>query len=352
LARLEFVLRADMMRNQMDETRTTQTEIARALIYVAPQRIALETVSLSVCAKDDFSEAQVKVRTLWSGISRGTERLVYEGKLPRSEWLRMRAPHQDGDFPFPVKYGYSAVGIVEEGPCALRQKPVFALFPHQDRFRICSDDVIVVPEPIPPRRAILAANMETALNAVWDADVHVSHNIVIIGAGVVGCLIGAILARTHKGSITLVDIDAGRADIAEAFGLGFCQPDQTPRRADIVFHTSASQAGLQLALDIARFEGRIIELSWYGDEPVSIPLGGAFHSQRLRLISSQVGHVAPSHRATWSHRARLEAALSMLDDSRFDRLITGEVAFDDLPAELSRILARGAVGLATAVRYG
>ncbi len=321
------------------------------MVYVAPQRIALKNVALAVCAKDDFSMAQVKVRTLWSGISRGTERLVYQGKLPPSEWTRMRAPHQEGEFPFPVKYGYAAVGIVEDGPSALRQKTVFALFPHQERFLVNPDQVVVIPDHIPPRRAILAANMETALNAIWDAGLSAAHNIVIVGAGVVGCLVGAIAARMPGTTVTLVDIDPQRADIASAFGLRFCLPAQTPGGADIVFHTSASEAGLKLSLDSAGFEGKIIELSWYGDRSIAMPLGGAFHSQRLQLISSQVGHVAPSRRANWSHRARLQAAISMLDDPRLDLLITNEVAFDDLPEQIAAILAPAASGLATAVRY-
>ncbi|MGF1621275.1 MAG: zinc-binding alcohol dehydrogenase [Rhodomicrobiaceae bacterium] len=291
------------------------------------------------------------IRTLYSGLSRGTERLVFEGRLPESEWTRMRAPFQEGDFPYPVKYGYAAAGVVEAGPEALVGRAVFALYPHQDFFTIPAEAVIPVPENVPPRRAVLAANMETALNALWDSQAHAGHKIVIIGAGLVGCLIAHLAARLPGADVTLVDILPERAEVARSLGVNFSLPDEAPRGAEIVFHTSASEPGLRLALGIAAFEGRIIEVSWFGDKPVSLPLGGAFHSQRLQLISTQVGHVATPMRGRMTHRQRLEKALHLLDDSRLDALITEEVALDDLPDALPRLLAPDALGIATAICY-
>jgi NADPH:quinone reductase-like Zn-dependent oxidoreductase len=332
-----------------DETRDGDRMPARALHYLAPRHAAIQPVALNI---DDGSHvASISLRTTFTGLSRGTERLVFEGKLPQSEWQRMRAPHQEGDFPFPVKYGYSAVGVVESGPEDLVGRSAFGLFPHQDQIVARSDDVVALPEGVPPRRAVLAANMETALNGVWDSGVSAGHNVLIIGGGVLGALVAAIVGRMPGVRVGLVDVRADRADLAHTLGADFFAPQNAPGGADIVFHTSASEAGLRLALTCAGFEGRIVELSWYGDRDVSLPLGEAFHSQRLQLISSQVGHVAPSHRPRWTHRDRLEKALALLDDPRLDALITEEVAFDDLPDELPRLLAPDAPGLATVIRY-
>lgn len=325
-------------------------ESARALMYVAPRRAEIRTVELVGC-NDDPDVAQFKVTTLYTGLSRGTERLVFEGKLPRSEWQRMRAPHQDGEFPFPVAYGYAAVGVVEQGAEPLCGRTVFGLFPHQDQWLASDGDIVPVPDGVPPRRAILAANMETALNGVWDAGVTAGHNVLIVGMGVVGALLGAILSRMPGVRVGMVDVRPDRAAFVQSLGADFFAPQDAPGGADIVFHTSASEPGLRLALSCAGFEGRIVEMSWFGDRDVSLPLGEAFHSQRLQLISSQVGHVAPSHRARWSRRRRLETALTLLDDPRLDALITEEVAFDDLPQELPRLLSKDAPGLATVIRY-
>jgi NADPH:quinone reductase-like Zn-dependent oxidoreductase len=293
------------------------------------------------------------VVTQWSAISRGTERLVFEGRVPPSEYARMRAPRQTGEFPFPVKYGYCAVGAVEEGPEEWRGRTVFCLHPHQDRFVAPVDVLRPLPQSIPPRRATLAANMETALNALWDSGAGPGDTIVVVGAGVLGLLIASLAARLPGAEVSVVDVDPGRRPIAEGFGAGFRTPAEIhgSAQADVVFHTSATAAGLATAIACAGLEGTIVEASWFGDAQPAIPLGGAFHANRLRLISSQVGHVAASRRARWSYGRRLDKALALLDDTRFDALFTREVAFDDLPRELPSILAPGAPGLGAVVRY-
>ena len=319
---------------------------ARALWYAGRNRAEVRP-----CPLPPWTPGDVLVRTLWSGISRGTERLVFEGRVPASEASTMRAPMQDGAFPFPVKYGYSTVGHVEDGPADLRGRTVFALHPHQDRFIAPATSVVPVPDGVPPRRATLAANMETALNALWDAEPPAGGRIVVVGAGIVGLLVSFLATGVPGATVTIVDVVPERRPIAEALGAAFALPDAVPGNADVVFHTSATPAGLSTAIAATGFEARIIEMSWYGDGTIPVSLGGAFHSRRLQLISSQVGHVAPSHRAEWTHRRRLEKALSLLGDDRLDALITEEVAFADLPTHLPRILAPEAPGLATAVRY-
>ncbi len=318
-----------------------------ALQYNKPRNAGLVPVELP-----DFTEScGLRVRSLWSGISRGTERLVFEGRVPVSEYGRMRAPFQAGDFPFPVIYGYSNVGMVEEGPDEWRGRAVFSLFPHQTRFDLPVDMAVAVPEGLSARRATLAANMETALNALWDSGVGPGDRVGIVGGGVLGGLVAGLCGRIPGCEVTLVDIDQTRGALAGHMGVGFCAPPEAPEGCDVVFHTSASEAGLETAMGAVGFEGTLVELSWYGDVRPSVPLGGAFHSQRLRLISSQVGHVATGRRARWSYHRRLSKALDLLRDDRFEHLITGEVKFSALPDEIGSILGTGSAGLATVVKY-
>jgi threonine dehydrogenase-like Zn-dependent dehydrogenase len=263
----------------------------------------------------------------------------------------MRAPFQQGDFPFPVKYGYCAVGRVDAGPPDLFGRIAFCLHPHQDRFVAPSSSLVLVPEGVPPRRAILAANMETALNAHWDAGSGPADRIVIVGGGVLGLLVAWLAARLPGAEVTLVDVEPSRAKFASALGFGFALPDAAPRDADIVFHASATAPGLATAIASAGTEARIVELSWYGEGAVPAALGGAFHARRLQLISSQVGLVSASRRARWDYARRARAAMALLADDRLDALITDEVAFHDLPRRLPGLLAPGAAGLTAAICY-
>lgn len=311
-----------------------QADTARALWIEAAGRVAVREEMLPVPR-----DGEVQVRVRFGGISRGTESLVLAGRVPESEHARMRAPFQAGGFPFPVKYGYACVGTVEAGSDALRGRSVFCLHPHQERFVVPADRVVTVPEAVPAARAVLAANMETALNVVWDAGVGPGDRVAVIGAGVVGALVARLVARMPGTACTLVDIAPERAHLAQALGLGFAEPAQAPRDCDVVVHASASESGLATAIDCAGFEARIVEASWYGDRRIAVPLGGAFHSRRLQVVSSQVGHLPTARRARWSYGRRLSAALDLLDDPRLDALVSGESAFDELAADYPRVLA-------------
>jgi threonine dehydrogenase-like Zn-dependent dehydrogenase len=327
-----------------------ENNAARALWIEGPRQAALRSASVG-----EPGAGEARIAMLWSGISRGTERLVFEGRVPESEAKSMRAPFQEGEFPFPVKYGYCAVGRVEAGPTEWLGRTVFCLHPHQSRFIASLDMPRPVPENVPPRRATLAANMETALNALWDSGAGPGDRIVVIGAGVVGLLVAALCAGLPGADVTVVDLEASRAKIAASFGAKFVAAADFAalgeQDADLVFHASASAQGLALALACAGLEASVVEMSWYGDAAVAAPLGGAFHAKRLRLISSQVGQVSPSRRPRWNYARRLDKALELLADACFDALITEEVAFEDAPRELPRILAPGAAGLATVLRY-
>lgn len=279
----------------------------------------------------------VLVEMLFSGISRGTERLVFAGRVPETEWQRMRCPHQEGAFPFPVKYGYCAVGRVAEGPQTGRE--VFTLHPHQTRFRVPEAMLAPLPDGLPPARAILAANMETALNILWDSGAGPGDDITVVGAGVVGLLTAFLAARLPGARVTVVDVNTARARQARAFDCDFKGPADAPDDQDVVIHLSASPEGLATALDAAAVEATIVEASWYGTSAPAVPLGGAFHSRRLRLVSSQVGQLPPARRPRWSHVRRINKALSLLKDARLDVLLSGESGFEELPRHYPDILA-------------
>lgn len=281
---------------------------------------------------------EVEVETLFTAISRGTESLVFKGRVPASEYQRMRAPYQEGDFPGPVKYGYINVGRVVGGDAALVGRNVFCLYPHQTRYVVPAAAVTVIPDSVPVARAVLASNLETALNGVWDADASVGDRIAVVGAGTVGCLAAWLVAGLRGAEVELVDVDPDKARIAAALGLSFREPAAASRDADLVIEASGTAGGLTLALGLAGFEATIVELSWFGAGPVAVPLGEAFHSKRLKLKSSQVAHIAASQRSRWDHARRMQLVMRLLDDDRLDRLITGESAFDELP-ELMPALA-------------
>jgi NADPH:quinone reductase-like Zn-dependent oxidoreductase len=287
---------------------------------------------------------QLLVRTVASGVSRGTESLVFDGRVPESQRQAMRAPLMRGEFPFPVKYGYSAVGRIPDG------RRVFALHPHQDVFIAPEPMCIPVPNAVPTPRAVLAANMETALNVLWDAAPLAGERVLVIGAGVVGLLCAALLARIPAARVTVVDTNAARAPLARRFGCVFASPERAPADQELVVHASASEAGLRLALACAAFEARIIEASWFGDRAPALPLGEAFHARRLRLVASQVGAVAPDMRGRRSHGERLAMALELLADPAYDALLEGPTRFEDMPHMMPRILAPG--GLCHVITYG
>lgn len=283
----------------------------------------------------------VRVRALHSAVSRGTELLVWRGEVPVSEFARMRAPFQEGDFPGPVKYGYASVGVVEAGAAALQGRAVFCLYPHQTCYQVPAAAVHLLPEGLPPARAVLAANMETAVNALWDAAPRVGDRIAVVGGGVVGLLVAWLASGVAGCVVELIDVRPERAAVAAQLGLAFATPEAAARDADLVVHASGHPQGLVTALDLAAFEATVLELSWYGQRAVALPLGQAFHARRLSLRSSQVGHVATAQRARWSHARRMALALDLLRDPVLDVLVTDSAPFEELPAVLER-LANGA----------
>jgi len=305
----------------------------RAFWVRAPGEGEIRPVALPPPGADE-----VRVRTLCSGISRGTETLVFRGAVPPDQHERMRAPHQEGDFPAPVKYGYLSVGVVEAGAAKLLGRTVFCLHPHQTAYVVPAGDVTVVPEAVPAQRAVLAGTVETAVNALWDAAPLVGDRVAVVGAGMVGCCVARLLTGIPGTEVVLVDVDPTRAEVAAALGVRFAHPAEVSGDRDLVVHASATEAGLRRSLELLAPDGEVVDLSWYGDTPVRLELGGAFHSGRLRLRGSQVGEVALRRRHRRTRGQRLALALELLRDPAYDALLSGTSDFDRLPelmAELS-----------------
>jgi hypothetical protein len=319
---------------------------ARAFWITEPGRGEIRAESLAPPAADE-----VVVRACFSGVSRGTEALVFGGHVPASEHQRMRAPFQAGEFPAPIKYGYASVGRIERGPRELQDRTVFTLYPHQTRYVVPVQAVHIVPDEVPPQRAVLAANLETAINGLWDARPQVGDRITVVGAGTVGCLVAWLAGRIPGTDVELVDTNPRRASIAAALGVRFAAPDAVRAGADLVVHVSGSPAGLALALRAAAFEATVVEMSWYGDTLVPLALGEAFHAQRLCLISSQVGSVPAAQRARWDTRRRMQLALAMLAEPALDALITGESAFDAMPDLMAQLASAPGDTLCHRIRY-
>jgi len=309
---------------------------AAAFWVTEPGRGQIRPVTLPDPGPDD-----VLVRTLRTGVSRGTETLVFGGHVPESQHATMRAPFQEGDFPGPVKYGYLNVGVVERGPEALSGRTVFCLYPHQTAYVVPAAAVTVVPDGVPAARAVLAGTVETAVNALWDARPLIGDRVAVVGAGMVGCCVARLLAAMPGVSVTLVDVDESRSSVATALGAAFALPAEATGGLDLVVHTSGTSAGLQTSLDLLAPDGEVVELSWYGDAAVSVSLGGSFHSRRLAVRASQVGEVAAARRGRRTHAERLALALDLLRDPAFDVLLTGESRFEDLPDVMAE-LAEGA----------
>ena len=332
---------------------STVTSTATALWVSGEGTAWLEEQSLP-----EPGPGEVRVRTLWSAISRGTEALVFRGEVPADQRTRMRAPFQEGDFPGPVKYGYLSVGVVEAGEADLADmigRTVFCLYPHQTAYVVAASEVDLVPDGVPARRAVLAGPVETAINALWDVPPLMGDRVAVVGAGLIGCCVARLLGRMPGVDVTLVDVDPSRADVATRLGTGFVTPEHAPGDRDLVVHASGHPDGLTLALSLLADDGVVTELSWYGDREVPLLLGGDFHSRRLTIRGSQVGTVSPRRRRVrahdWTPADRRRLALDLLRDDAFDALLTGISDLEDLPATLSRIARGEEPGICHTVRH-
>lgn len=322
------------------------THQALALWYTAPGVAEIRQATLG-----SLQANHCRIETLYSAISRGTESLVFRGEVPESEFTRMAAPLMAGEFPFPVAYGYCNVGRVIDGPRQWLQKTVFSLGPHQTVFDAPESMLVPVPSGVPAKRAVLAANMETAINAVWTGKPGPADQIAVIGGGVVGILVAYLCRHLPGARVVLVDPIKAREPICQALGVHYAPDAQDIQNCDVVFHASGHAAGLQDALSVAGNEACVVELSWYGTRSVNVELGGAFHSQQLRLQSCQVGHIEQSHQARWSYNRRLLGALDLLSESQLDALLEPAIEFSQLAHEIPNILGPGRSRLCQVISY-
>jgi threonine dehydrogenase-like Zn-dependent dehydrogenase len=291
------------------------------------------------------------VRALYSGISKGTEMVVHAGAVPPRVAEEMRAPHQEGKFPGPVKFGYLSVGVVEEGPEEWTGQRVFCLNPHQDLYVVPVTSLTRIPDDVPSRRAVLTGTVETAVNALWEAGPRLGDRIAVVGAGLVGGMVATLLRTFPLQRLQLVDLDPGRKQLAETLGVDFAHPDDALADCDIVFHCSASQAGLARSLQLAGDEGEVIEMSWYANREVTVPLGEDFHARRLSIRASQVGMVSRARRHRRTNADRLDLSVSLLKDPVFDAFLTGSSPFEDLPKVVQSLADGSLEALCHVVEY-
>ena len=318
---------------------------ARAYWTVPPGRGEIRTEEIA-----PPGPGEALVRATLSAVSRGTELLVHRGGVPDAVAERMRAPFQVGELPGPVKYGYLSVGVVEDGDPDWVGRRVFCLHPHQDRYVVPVTALTPLPDDLPDRRAVLLGTLETAVNALWDGRPLYGDRVAVVGGGMVGACVTALLGQMPLTRLELVDPDPGRRALAAGLGAVGVTPEEAADDCDLVFHVSATAAGLQRSLELLGDEGEVVELSWYGDHPVGVGLGADFHARRLSVRASQVSRVSPHRAARRDHADRRQVAIRAAADERLDTLLAGPTPLDELPALMDR-LADGAPGLCHLVSY-
>lgn len=290
------------------------------------------------------------VKAQFSAISSGTERTVFSGDVPPVLHEEMRCPYMGGSFSFPVKYGYSLVGEVVAGPESLLYKRVHVLHPHQTLAAVRCEDLLVLPENLPPARATLISNLETAITAVWDSGVHVGDRALVAGFGIIGSLVARLLSGIPGTEVYVTDSDPHKTGLATRMGFALYEPLQHPD-LDVAFNASATAEGLQSAIDSLGTEGRVIELSWYGTHDVHLWLGDTFHSRRKAILCSQVSTIPAAMRTRWSRQRRRELAARLLCDPVFDQHISHVVRFEELPEVFDRLLTMPSDCLSILVEY-
>lgn len=319
--------------------------MALALFHRTADVSELSPVTLATPASN-----QIEIASLYSLIATGTERLVAKGLVPQELYDHMAVPYMEGEFSFPIKYGYSLVGRVVTENHPLSGRIVHLLHPHQDRCIVSDHDVFAVPEGVPAKRATLASNLESALNGIWDAEVSIGDRVFISGFGMIGSLLARLLSMMPSVEVVVMDIDPIKRKLAENMGFTVVK-DTEDSDFDVAFNTSASGAGLQACINAVGYEGKIVEMSWYGVKAATLQLGGSFHSMRKRIISSQVSNLPANRRNRWDYLRRREVVFELLRNDAFDVHIGETVSFENLPDLFDDIRRKSPAVLTWAVSY-
>ncbi|WNJ16800.1 zinc-binding alcohol dehydrogenase [Pontibacter sp. G13] len=320
--------------------------IAQALWHLDAQSSELAEVPLEISPT-----LPCTVETQASLISSGTERLVSSGLVPASIQPDMRVPYMRGNFEFPMTYGYSLVGKVSNHDHPLSGQMVHLLHPHQTICQVASGDAFPVPEGIPARRATLASNLETAVNAIWDSGMSTGDKILVVGFGIIGSLVARLASLFPGTEVYVAETQRKRRMMAEQMGFFLLGDHDSEVEFDCAFHCTGASGGLQTAIDQVGYEGVIVELSWYGTRGIEVNLGGDFHSKRKKIISSQVSNLPADRQGRWGFRRRKETVFELLKDPVFDAHITREIPFEELPDFFQRLRQGEIHELACCVSY-
>lgn len=319
--------------------------MAKRLIHSSLKASLLEDFDL-----DSINDDEVLLRTLTSGISLGTEKKVAEGQVPANISEMMHVPYMTGDFGFPLGYGYSLVGQVIEGGNEWLGLRVHLMHPHQDVCIVKKSDLMKVPGDISDAKATLISNMETALNGYWDGEIKPKDRILIIGFGQIGALLSGILKIKVSNPIQIFEKDQKRREIAESMGLETVD-EISQASYDIVYNTAGNAQAIEASFKALKFEGRLIELSWYGDKKVSINLGSDFHIKRLKMISSQVSHLPKRMMRNWNFEKRKKAVIELLQNPWYDQFPIQAIPFNESPQFFDQLRNNKTPELAYYLKY-
>ncbi len=320
---------------------------AHALWHVDPAHSVLRQQTLG-----KLTPGECLVKTRFSMVSLGTERLVCKGGMSPEAYGPMTVPYMQGAFSFPLTYGYSLTGEVIDGPQEWLGERVHAMHPHQDLCVIHSHDLTVVPGNVPLDRAVLASNLETAVNGVWDGQPIMGQRVLVIGYGLIGALIAHLVKPIPGIELHIHDIRGSRKELAIANGHHVWDAAESqPGDYDLIFHTSASSAGLQFAIDHTREEGRVIEMSWYGNQTVNLDLGASFHYGRNRIISSQVSRIASPALPHFDHHRRKSLIFQLLADDAYHKFLGEGIVFDQSPSFFSDLRKNSFPGMNAYFKY-
>ncbi len=272
----------------------------------------------------------VLIKSAYSLISTGTEKLIACGEVDNSFLPFMSVPYMAGRFSLPIKYGYSLVGKRTD-----TGQFIHAMHPHQSHCKIAEKDMAVIPEQLSPLKAALISNMETVINAIWDADIQGGEKVLIAGFGNIGCLLAETLTHYGVSEIHILEKEEWKKEIISSFG--FSTDVDIDANYDLAFDTTASKTGLQFCLDAVRSEGTVINLSWYGNRTIELSLGGSFHYGRKKIISSQVSVIPEKMKNSWDFKSRKKLVMDLLSQHPYEKYITHIIPFKETPDFFQRL---------------